>query len=216
MLVDDDASARQPLAILLGREQDLTIVAQASSLAEAPVALAETAVDVAVVDLGLPDGDGVDLVGDVRAANPSGAVLILTGETDGRHLARAVEASPSGVLSKAAALDEIVSAVRRLAASEPLLSARELLELLELLRIAGREREPDRSGEAALRRLTTREHEVLQAVAEGLSDKEIAARLFTSGKTVRSHMASILAKLGVETRLQTLIVAIREGVTDVR
>jgi DNA-binding NarL/FixJ family response regulator len=212
-LVDDHASGRQPLAILLGREQDLTIVAQAGSLTEARATLAEPPVDVAVVDLGLPDRDGVDLVGDVRAANPTGAVLILTGETDRRHLARAVEAGASGVLSKAAPLDEIVSAVRRLAAGEPLLSAR---ELLELLRIAGREREQDRSAEAALRRLTTREHEVLQAVAEGLSDTEIAARLFISGKTVRSHMASILAKLGVESRPQALIFAIRQGVVDVR
>jgi DNA-binding NarL/FixJ family response regulator len=116
MLVDDHASARQPLAILLGRETDLTIVAQAGSLAEARAALATTEVDVAVVDLGLPDGDGVDLVGDVRAANPAGMVLILTAETDRRHLARAVEAGASGVLNKAAALDEIVNAVRRLAA----------------------------------------------------------------------------------------------------
>lgn len=215
LLVDDHASARQPLAILIAREPDMTVVAQAGSLAEARAALVGTEIDIAVVDLGLPDGDGVELVGDVCAANPNGAVLVLTAETDRRHLARAVEAGASGVLNKAAALDEILGAVRRLAAGEPLLSARELLELLDLLRLAGREREQERDANAALARLTAREREVLQAVAEGLSDKEIAGRLYISGKTVRSHVASILAKLGVESRLQAVIFALRHGAVDI-
>lgn len=215
LLVDDHASARQPLGILLGREPDIMIVAQAGSLAEARAALTKTDIDVAVVDLELPDGDGVDLVSDVRSANPDGAVLILSSATDRRHLARAVEAGASGVLHKAVALDEILSAVRRLAAGEPLMSVRELLELLELLRLAGRQREQARDAQAALGRLTAREREVLQAVAEGLSDKEIAARLFISGKTVRAHMASILGKLGVESRLQALVFALRHGAVEI-
>jgi DNA-binding NarL/FixJ family response regulator len=211
LLVDDHASARQPLAILLDHEPDLTVVAQAGSLAEARAVLATTAVDIAVVDLGLPDGDGVDLIGDLRAANADGAILVLTAETDRRHLARAVEAGASGVLNKAAPLADILQAVRRMAAGEPTLSTAELLELIELLRLAGQAREQSRQAEAAIARLTTREREVLQALAEGLSDKEIAGRLFISGKTVRSHVASILAKLGVESRLQALVFALRHG-----
>lgn len=215
LLVDDHASVRQPLAILLEREPDLTVVAQAGSLAEARSALAATAVDVALVDLGLPDGDGMDFVTDLRLGNPDGTILVLTAETDRRRLARAVEAGASGVLNKTAALEEILSAVRRLAIGEPLLDARQLRELLELMRLAGRERDQSRDAEIALSRLTDREHEVLQGLATGSSDKEIAGRLSISDKTVRSHVSSILAKLGVESRLQALIFALRHGAIEI-
>ena len=216
LLVDDHASARQPLAILLGREPDVDVVAQAGSLAEARAALAATEIDVAVVDLGLPDGDGAALVKDVCATNPHGAVLVLTAETDRARLARAVEAGASGVLNKAAPLTEIIGAIHRLSAGESLLSPRELLDLLDLLRLAGREREQDQSARVALARLTAREREVLQALADGLSDKEIAERLHVSGKTVKSHMVSILDKLGVASRLQALVFALRHGAVQIR
>jgi DNA-binding NarL/FixJ family response regulator len=215
LLVDDHASVRQALAILLERNPDMNVVGQAGSLEEARAALAETEADVAVVDLGLPDGDGVDLVADVRAANPDAAVLVLTAVTDQRHLDRAVEAGASGVLNKAEPLPVVLNAVRRLAAGEPLLSSSDLRELLERLRLAGREREQSRDAVAALGRLTSREREVLEGVAEGLSDKEIAERLYISGKTVRSHVASILAKFGVESRLQALIFAVRHGAIEI-
>jgi DNA-binding NarL/FixJ family response regulator len=215
LLVDDHASVRQALAILLERNPDIAEVRQAGSLEEARAALAEIEADVALVDLGLPDGDGVDLVADVRAANPDAAVLVLTAVTDQRHLDRAVEAGASGVLNKAEPLPVVLNAVRRLAAGEPLLSSSDLRELLERLRLAGREREQSREAEAALGRLTSREREVLEGVAEGLSDKEIAERLYISGKTVRSHVASILAKFGVESRLQALIFAVRHGAIEI-
>lgn len=215
LLVDDHASVRQPLAILLEREPDLTVVAQAGSLAEARAALAATTVDIALVDLGLPDGDGMDFVTDLRIGNPDGTILVLTAETDRRRLARAVEAGASGVLNKAAALEEILSAVRRLAIGEPLLDARQLGELLELMRLAGRERDQSRDAEVALSRLTEREREVLHGLAQGLSDKEIAERLSISDKTVRSHVSSLLAKLGVESRLQALIFALRHGAIEI-
>ena len=215
LLVDDHASVRQPLAILLEREPDITVVAQAGTLAEARASLAETAVDVALVDLGLPDGDGMDFVTDLRCGNPDGTILVLTAETDRRRLARAVEAGASGVLNKAAALEEILSAVRRLAIGEPLLEAHQLRELLELMRLAGRDRDQSRDADVALGRLTDREQDVLRALAKGLSDKEIAERLSISDKTVRSHVSSILAKLGVESRLQALIFALRHGAIEI-
>src|SRR5438128_10652145 len=100
LLVDDHASFRQPLAFLLAREPDIAVVGQAGSLAEARRIL--EGVEVAVVDLGLPDGPGVELVHELRAANPLGAVLILTASLDRREHARAVEAGASGVLHKSA------------------------------------------------------------------------------------------------------------------
>jgi len=210
LLVDDHASFRQPLAFLLSREPDITVVGQAGTLAEARRLLRD--IDVAVIDLALPDGDGVALIEELRAVNPRAAALVLTASTDRRHLARAVEAGAVGVLHKSAEVVEIIAAIRRLGAGEWLLTPR---EIVELLRLAGQQREQCREAEAALARLTAREREVLQALADGLSDREIAARLHISSETVRAHMSNILSKLGVQSRLQALVFALRHGAVTI-
>ncbi|HSH82335.1 MAG TPA: response regulator transcription factor [Herpetosiphonaceae bacterium] len=210
LLVDDHASFRQALAFMMDREPDITITAQAGSLAEGGRVL--DGVDVAVVDLELPDGNGTELVQELRAANPESLVLILTAADDALQLARAVEAGASGVLHKSAGISEIITAVRRLNQGEQLLSRREVIEMLHLL---GEQREQNREAQAALARLTKREQEVLQALADGLNDKDIAERLNISGETARSHMVKILSKLGVNSRLQALVFAIRHGAVKI-
>ncbi len=210
LLVDDHAAFRQPLAFMLGREPDVEIVGQAGSLAEARTMLA--GVDVAVVDLGLPDGDGVDIVRDLRATNPNGSVLVLSAETERTRLARAVEAGASGVLHKSSSIEQILRSVRRLVEGEPLLSP---LEVMELLRLAGQQREKHRAAEQAVARLTPREFEVLRALADGLNDKEIGRRLHISHETARTHMVNILHKLEVDSRLQALVFALRNGVVSI-
>jgi two-component system, NarL family, response regulator DevR len=207
LLVDDHASFRQPLAFMLDREEDISVVGQAGSLAEARQLLAE-AVDVAVVDLNLPDGHGVELIRELRAVNPAGMVVVVTGSAVQHDYAEAVEAGASGVLHKSAGIEEIIKAVRRAGAGEPLLSSR---ELVELLRLADRHRIEDHQARVALARLTPREQDVLQALADGLADKEIADRLNIRTETVRTHMVNILGKLGVDSRLQALVFAIRHG-----
>jgi DNA-binding NarL/FixJ family response regulator len=212
LLVDDHHVFRQPLAHLLEQEPDLTVVAQADSLAEAREALPLAGgLDVAVVDLRLPDGDGVDLVRDLRATNPRGQVLVLTGETNRTHHARAIEAGAAAVLRKTARLGEIFDAIRRLHAGESLLPPQ---EVIALLRLAGQRRERDHAAQLALMRLTPRERAVLAALAEGMSDEEIGQRLYISSKTVRSYMTNILTKLRVDSRLQALIFAVRHGVVS--
>ena len=161
-----------------------------------------------MVDLGLPDGDGVELIRDLRALNPHALVLVVTARADRERWAEAIEAGAAGVLHKSASLDQIIGAIRRLHAGEHLLSP---AELLELLRLAGERRARDLEARVALGRLTPRERDVLQALAEGLSDKEIAQRLHISVETVRTHMVNILGKLGVDSRLQALVVALRHG-----
>ncbi len=207
LLVDDHLSFREAMAIVFGLQPDITVAAQAGSLAEARGVLAD--VDVAVVDLGLPDGSGLDLIGELRAVNPQGAVLVLTASSDRTQFARAVEAGAAGVLHKSTPLHELVGAVRRLTAGEQLLS---VSEVLELLRLAGQQRRQDRDAGQALRGLTPREREVLQLLTEGLNDKEIAQRLHVSPQTARTHMENILNKLGVNSRLQALVFALRHGV----
>jgi DNA-binding NarL/FixJ family response regulator len=209
LLVEDHAVFRQSLAFMLEQEADFTVVAQASSVAEARAHLAERAIDVALVDIDLPDGSGVAVIQTLQGVNPQGRALVLTGSASHQELARAVEAGASGLLRKTAPLEEIVAATRRLGAGEALLAPH---ELIQMLRVAGAQRERERAAQSTVGQLTQREREVLQGLAAGLSDKEIGQRLYISGDTVRNHMARILSKLGVESRLQALVFALRHGV----
>ena len=214
LLVDDHASFRQPLTFMMEREPDFEVVAQAGSLVEGRRVLKDAKeVDIAVVDLHLPDGNGVDLIRDLHAANPHAKVLTLTASLDRREHARAVEAGAEGVAHKSVGISEIIDLVRRLSRGEQLLST---TEVIELLRLVGEEREQSRAAQAALGRLTQRELEVLQSLAEGLNDKQIAERLHISSETSRTHMVNILRKLGLESRLQALVYAVRYGVVTIR
>lgn len=213
LLVEDHASFRQTLAFIFGQEPEFEVVAQAGSLAEARRQAPGLEADLGVIDLSLPDGEGTELIRELREANRDFAALILTASLDKVEHARAVEAGAAGVLHKSADVDEILDATRRLAAGETLLSPQ---ELVELLRLAGQGREEEREARASLGQITPREKEVLQALAEGLSNKEIAARLHVSVDTERTHMMNILNKLGVHSRLQALLFAARHGLVELK
>lgn len=210
LLVDDHASFRQPLAFMLDREPDLTVAAQAGTLAEARGFLDN--LDLAVVDLDLPDGSGIDLIHTLRERNPYASALVLTGSVERGDIARAIEAGAAGVLHKSASLPEIMTAMRRIHSGEFLIPP---AELVELMRLAGRMRAQEREQREAFDRLTPREWEVLRSLADGLNDREIAERLSISTETVRTHMVNILAKLGVESRLAALVYAVRQGAISI-
>ena len=214
MVVDDHDTFRDPLAFMLEREPDLTVVARPRSLSEAREDLqsAEHAVDVAIVDLNLPDGSGTDLIRELRNSLPRATALVLSATTDQKHLASAIEAGAAGVMHKSAPMSDLVEAVRRLAAGEQLLSQQEVIGALRFL---VRVRESNREAQLAIDRLTPREREVLQALAEGWSDKEIATRLHVGVGTVHSHVTNILTKLEVSSRLQALVFAVRHGVVTI-
>jgi DNA-binding NarL/FixJ family response regulator len=214
MVVDDHDTFRDPLAFMLERESDLTVVARPRSLSEARTVLesAEPAVDVAIVDLNLPDGSGTDLIKDLRGSQPRAKALVLSAISEQRHLAEAIEAGAAGVMHKSTPMSDLVGAVRRLAAGEQLLSQQEVIEALRLI---VRERESHREARALSEKLTSREREVLQALAEGLSDKEIAQWLHVGVGTVHSHVANILSKLEVSSRLQALVFAVRYGLVTI-
>ena len=214
MILDDHDTFRDPLAFMLEREPDLTVVARPRSLSEARGILesAELAVDVAIVDLNLPDGSGAELIKELRASRPRAKALVLNAMSEQRYLAEAIGAGAAGVMHKSTPMRDLVEAVRRLAAGEQLLSQQ---EVIEALRFIGREREINREARLAIDRLTSREREVLKALAEGLSDKEIAQRLHVGVGTVHTHMANILSKLEVSSRLQALVFAVRHGVVAI-
>jgi DNA-binding NarL/FixJ family response regulator len=148
----------------------------------------------------------------LRVANPRAQALVLSSSQDRAEIARAVESGAAGVLHKSAGMDEIINAVRRLKAGETLLP---LEDVVELLRFAGARKEEEYEAQQAIARLTDREREVLEALAEGLDAQQIAGRLHISAKTERNHVASILAKLGVHSRLQALVFAARHGVVEI-
>jgi PAS domain S-box-containing protein len=210
LLVEDHASFRQAAAIVFERETEFTVVGQAGSLAEARQML--DGVDVAIIDLGLPDGYGGELIKELRTVNSHVIALVLTASIDRVEIARAAEFGAAGILHKSADMNEVVNAVRRLRAGETLLP---LEEVVELLRFAGSQRDQEYEARQAIAQLTSREKEVLQALAEGLDGEEIAQRLRISTKTERNHIASIFAKLGVHSRLQALVFALRYGVVDI-
>ena len=214
IVIDDHDTFRDPLAFMLEREQDLTVVARPRSLAEAREVLgsADLGVDVALVDLNLPDGSGADFIKELQRARPRAMALVLSATTDQRQLAGAIEAGAAGIMHKSAPMGDLVDAVRRLAAGEQLLSQQEVIEALRFL---VRVREVHREAQLASEKLTPREREVLQALAEGWGDKEIARRLHVGVGTVHSHVTNILSKLEVSSRLQALVFAVRYGVVTI-
>jgi DNA-binding NarL/FixJ family response regulator len=209
-LIEDHSVVRQALAFVLEREAGFEVVAQAGSVAEAREFPME--VDVAIIDLGLPDGNGTDVIRELRKKNPKTIALVLSATLDRKQLARAVEAGAAGLLHKSTPLEEIAQAVRRLLAGEALIA---MEEVIEFLRLASSEREKEYRERLSVQQLTLREEEILRALAEGLNDKQIAQRLHISFETERNHMTNIFAKLGVGSRLQAILVAARRGIVDI-
>jgi DNA-binding NarL/FixJ family response regulator len=209
LLVEDHTAVREAIAGMLERESDFTVVGQAESLAEARELL--DGVDVAVLDLALPDGDGIALIPELLAASPGGQVLVLSANLDRAQTARAIDAGAAGALDKTVDLDQVVDAIRRLRAGQALLAGD---EIAELLRLASDRREHEREDRQAIASLTHREREVLKALAAGLDGQAIADRLEISIRTERNHVARILNKLGVHTQLQAVLFALRYGLVD--
>ena len=213
-LVEDHASFRQALAFMFEREGEFTVAGQAGSLAEAHAFLRRSpeGFDVAVVDLALPDGDGFGLIEELSSRTDV-MTLVLSASLEPSRFARAVEAGASGVLHKSAPIGEIVDAVRRLRSGEALLSP---AEVVEMLRMVSRRRQEEYEAQKSIEKLTPREKQVLQALAEGLDSKDIAEKLHITIETERTHMVNILNKLSVHSRLQALVFAARYGIVEIR
>lgn len=212
LLVEDHASFRQALALVFDRGDEFASVAQAGSIAEAREVIAAEPVDAAVVDLALPDGSGAELIREISNGNRNVSTLVLSASVDPAQFAEAVEAGASGLLHKSAGLQDIVDAVQRMRSGEVLLSPG---QMIEMLRAVSRKRHEEQEARRCIERLTRREREVLQALAEGLDSKQIAARLYITFETERTHMVNILNKLGVHSRLQALVFAVRYGIVEI-
>jgi two-component system, NarL family, response regulator DevR len=195
-LVDDHEVVRRGLRDLLDGEPGIEVVAEAGGVEEAMARVGATLPDVVVVDVRLPDGDGVALCRALRQLDPPPHCLVLTAFDDERALVEAIMAGASGYLLKQVRGQDLVDAVREVAAG------RSLLDPVTTAHVLERMRESAKTDELA--GLTERERDVLELMGEGLTNRQIAERLFLAEKTVKNYVTSVLAKLGMERRTQAV------------
>ncbi|MGQ4515407.1 response regulator [Streptomyces sp. DW26H14] len=203
-LLDDHEVVRRGLRDLLDAEDDIEVVGEAATMEQALARGPALRPDVAVLDVRLPDGDGVTVCRELRSRMPSLACLMLTSFDDDDALLDAIMAGASGYVLKNLKGSELLSAVRTVASGRSMLDPSTTGRLMSSLRGEGEDAhaEPE-----ALASLTPREREILDLIGEGLTNAQIGERLFLSEKTVKNNISRLLAKLGVERRIQAAVLA---------
>ncbi|MFR0354587.1 response regulator [Streptomyces sediminimaris] len=202
-LLDDHEVVRRGVHDLLDDEPDITVVGEASTAGQAMVRVPALRPQVAVLDVRLPDGDGVTVCRELRSSMPDLACLMLTSFDDEEALLDSIMAGASGYVLKQIQGSDLVSAVRTVASGQSLLDPSATTRLMARLR-GGQEQEEEHD---ALPGLTDREREILALIGEGLTNRQIGRRLFLAEKTVKNHISRLLAKLGVERRIQAAVIA---------
>jgi NarL family two-component system response regulator LiaR len=200
LIVDDHPVVRRGLRSLLESQAGLEVVGEAGDGGSAPALAAELRADVVVLDLVLGDEDGAEVVRQIRRRAPRAAVVVLTSYHGDELIARSLRAGALSYLLKDSEPDELVKAVRAAARGESVLHPHVAARVLGQLR-----------GERLTDDLTPREMEVLTRIARGQTNREIAAGLYVSDETVKSHVSSVLAKLRLADRTQAAVYALRRG-----
>ena len=200
-LLDDHEIVRHGLRDLFESEDDLVVVGESGSAKEAERIIPALRPHVAVLDARLPDGSGIDVCRSIRSRDPSIRGVILTSYDDDEALFAAIMAGASGYVLKQIRSNDLVDAVRRVAAGQSLLDPAVTTRVLERLRHA------DEDEPTELAQLTEREREILELIAEGLTNRQIGQRLYLAEKTVKNYVSSLLAKLGLEQRTQAAVLA---------
>jgi DNA-binding NarL/FixJ family response regulator len=208
-LVDDHEIVRRGVADLLESQGDLVVVGEAATVAEALVRVPAVRPDVAVLDVRLPDGNGVELCRELRSADDSLPCLMLTSFADDDALFDAIMAGASGFVLKQVLGVDLVAAVRTVAKGGSLLDPRATTALMERLRGASTH------ASDPLATLTDQERAVLELIAEGLTNRQIGQRMFLAEKTVKNYVSHLLAKLGLQRRTQVAVLATKLHAQDV-
>ena len=215
LLADDQALLRMGFRLVLEAEDDLEVVGEAGDGLEAVQLTATLTPDVVLMDVRMPGLNGIEATERVVASGACTRVLILTTFDLDEYAFAALRAGASGFMLKDARPAELVSAIRAVATGDAVVSPRVTRRMLEMfsdaLPAAGHQPPEPHPAHALLAQLTAREAEVLGAVAEGLSNNEIALRLYLSEATVKTHVGRILAKLGVRDRVQAVVLAYESG-----
>ncbi|MFD6192896.1 response regulator [Streptomyces sp. NPDC060275] len=204
-LLDDHEVVRRGVRDLLDDEPDITVVGEAGTVEQALVRVPALRPHVAVLDVRLPDGDGVGVCRELRSRMPDLACLMLTSFDDEEALLDSIMAGAAGYVLKQIQGSDLVTAVRTVAAGQSLLDPSAATKLMARLRGEQAKEEAP----AALPGLTDREREILTLIGEGLTNRQIGQRLYLAEKTVKNHISRLLAKLGVERRIQAAVIATR-------
>ncbi|MBD0842102.1 MULTISPECIES: response regulator [unclassified Streptomyces] len=203
-LLDDHEVVRRGLSDLLDAEPDISVVGDAENVAHALVRAPAVRPHVAVLDVRLPDGDGISVCRELRSRMPELAVLMLTSFDDDDALLDAIMAGASGYVLKQIRGSDLVSAVRTVASGQSMLDPATTARLMKSLRTEPAE-QPAEAPELA--GLSPREREILALIGDGLTNREIGKRLYLSEKTVKNHISRLLSKLGVQRRVQAAVLA---------
>src|ERR1700712_460803 len=203
-LVDDHEVVRRGVAELLNEEEALDVIGQASSVSEALARIPALRPDVAVLDIRLPDGNGVELCRELRSRLPDLNCLMLTSFTDEQAMTDAILAGAGGYVIKDITGMDLVSAVRTVGAGHSLLDNRAAAALMSKLRA-------DAEKPGPLAGLSDQERTVLDLIGEGLTNRQIAERMFLAEKTIKNYVSRLLAKLGMERRTQAAVFVSKLG-----
>ncbi|MER6668083.1 response regulator transcription factor [Amycolatopsis japonica] len=199
-LVDDHEIVRRGLSDLLGSEPDIEISGEAASVSEALTRIPATETDIAVLDVRLPDGTGIELCRELLSTRTDLRCLMLTSYADDEALLTAIMAGASGFVLKQVLGNDLVSAIRTIADGGSLLDSRTTAALMNRIR-----REHDRDDPIA--GLSEQERAVFELIGEGLTNREIGERLFLAEKTIKNYVSRILGKLGIQRRTQAAVLA---------
>jgi DNA-binding NarL/FixJ family response regulator len=198
-LLDDHELVRRGLRELLGPEAGIEVVGEAGSAEDAVVRIPATRPDVALLDVRLPDGSGVEVCRELKGTHPELNFIMLTSFSDDEAVLGSIMAGAAGYLLKQIRGNDLVSAIRRVAAGESLLDPTVTARVLE--RVRGEQ------DDNALARLTEQERRILDLIAEGLTNRQIAERMFLAEKTVKNYVSNLLGKLGMSRRTEAAVYA---------
>ncbi|CAM3669377.1 response regulator [Nocardioides zeicaulis] len=207
-LLDDHAVVRRGLRAVLELEDDLEVVGEAGTVAEGVPDILALAPDVAVLDGRLPDGHGIEVCRQVRSANPDIKALILTSYDDDEALFNAILAGAGGYVLKQVDESALVNGIRAVHQGQSLIDPAVAVRVIE------RMRSRESAAPAGLSALTDVESTILDHITDGLTNKQIGDRLYLAEKTVKNHVTSLLAKLGVQRRTQAAVIASQLGRTQ--
>jgi DNA-binding NarL/FixJ family response regulator len=214
IIVDDHALFRRGLEMVLESESDIELVGQASDGAEAVEKAAESLPDVVLMDIRMPRSNGIEACRAMKEEAPSAKIVILTISDEEEDLFEAIRAGASGYLLKDIPLDEVADAVRAVHGGQSLINPSMAGKLLTEFATLAKRDDSERTQQVPAPRLTEREMQVLKLVARGMNNRDIAKELFISENTVKNHVRNILEKLQIHSRMEAVMVAVREKLIE--
>jgi DNA-binding NarL/FixJ family response regulator len=214
LIVDDHALFRRGLEMVLAAEDDIELVGEASDGAEAVQKAGEALPDVVLMDIRMPKSSGIEACRAMKAVAPSSKIVMLTISDEEEDLFEAIRAGASGYLLKDIPLDEVADVVRAVHGGQSLINPSMAAKLLTEFATLNKRDQEERAEQVPAPKLTDREMQVLKLVAKGMNNRDIAKELFISENTVKNHVRNILEKLQIHSRMEAVMIAVREKLIE--